>query len=259
LEIHGSGGMRGVKFKRRWLAAVLGVGVIATAWPALAESASAVVQLFTSQGCSSCPPADRIIAELARDPKLLVLSLPVDYWDYMGWKDTLARPEFTVLQKRYATARGDNHVYTPQAVVDGLLHVVGSNREQILNATRAAFHTRGAMSVSLVLRQDPTGKYVADVGDGQGEVRSGMVWFLRVARHESVSVNEGENRGRVLTYVNVVRSIRPLAMWNGAAKSIDLPPSADLDTDADVFAVLLQAGSQMRPGAILAAAKSPGF
>ena len=84
----------------------------------------AVIELFTSQGCSSCPPADRYVAELAKDPSLVILSWPVDYWDYIGWKDTFASPAFTARQKAYAAARRDDQVYTPQAVIDGVAHAV---------------------------------------------------------------------------------------------------------------------------------------
>ncbi len=91
----------------------------------------AVVELFTSQGCSSCPAADRLLGELAQDTSLIALSVPIDYWDYLGWKDTLADPRHTARQKAYAHARGDGQVYTPQAVVNGSLHVLGSDRSAI--------------------------------------------------------------------------------------------------------------------------------
>src|SRR6476620_6154807 len=87
-----------------------------------------VIELFTSQGCSSCPPADKLAGELARDPSLIVLSLPVDYWDYLGWKDTLALPGHTNRQRAYSKARGDREVYTPQVVVNGVKHVLGSDK-----------------------------------------------------------------------------------------------------------------------------------
>src|SRR5690349_24983827 len=87
-----------------------------------------VVELFTSQGCSSCPPADALLAELANDPSLVAISVPIDIWDYLGWKDTLAIPRNTVRQRAYAQARGDGQVYTPQAVVDGSVHVLGSDK-----------------------------------------------------------------------------------------------------------------------------------
>src|SRR5919107_210452 len=99
--------------------------------PALADPPRAVVELFTSQGCSSCPPADAVLADLARRPDIVALSLPVDYWDYLGWKDTLAHPLFTARQKAYAHGRGDRQVYTPQAIVNGTKPCIGSDRAQI--------------------------------------------------------------------------------------------------------------------------------
>ena len=100
---------------------------------ALAEP-RAVIELFTSQGCSSCPPADKLAGELAQDPSLLVMSLPIDYWDYLGWKDTLASPGHTNRQRAYSKARGDREVYTPQVVVNGMAHVLGSDRSAIDSA-----------------------------------------------------------------------------------------------------------------------------
>src|SRR5204863_4556873 len=106
----------------------------------------AVVELFTSQGCSSCPPADKLLAELAADPSLVAMSVPIDYWDYLGWKDTLADPHNTARQKAYAHARGDGQVYTPQVVVNGALHALGSDKAAIEVAI-AASRKKGAMSL----------------------------------------------------------------------------------------------------------------
>src|SRR5438874_1034367 len=97
------------------------------AWAAVASASAdprAVVELFTSQGCSSCPPADRLLGELAHDPAIVALSLPIDYWDYLGWKDTLANPRHAARQRGYARVRGDREVYTPQAVINGVAHAV---------------------------------------------------------------------------------------------------------------------------------------
>src|ERR1043166_7464075 len=93
--------------------------VVASTAAAFAADTRAVVELFTSQGCSSCPPADELIGQLAKDPSLVAMSLPIDYWDYLGWKDTLAKPAHTARQRAYAQVRGDRAVYTPQAVING--------------------------------------------------------------------------------------------------------------------------------------------
>src|SRR5256886_7045454 len=117
----------------RWSGALGVCAVVAIIRPAHAEP-RAVVELFTSQGCSSCPPADRIIGELAKDPDVIALSLPIDYWDYLGWKDTLADSRFSARQKAYSRMRGDRDVYTPQVVVNGSRHVIGSDRTRIEGA-----------------------------------------------------------------------------------------------------------------------------
>src|SRR2546423_9935439 len=114
----------------------LSLAVIASAMLTSAFASAeprAVIELFTSQGCSSCPPADKLAGELARDPSLVVVSLPIDYWDYLGWKDTLALPGHTNRQRAYSKARGDREVYTPQAVVNGVAHVLGSDKSAIDN------------------------------------------------------------------------------------------------------------------------------
>ena len=108
------------------LGALIATLAIAPAVTAVAEP-RAVVELFTSQGCSSCPAADRLLGELGKDPDLLALSLPIDYWDYLGWKDTLASPGHSARQRAYAKVRGDREVYTPQIVVNGATHVLGSD------------------------------------------------------------------------------------------------------------------------------------
>src|ERR1700729_1092783 len=118
----------------RWSSALGVCAIVAVVRPAVAAEPRAVVELFTSQGCSSCPPADKILGELAKDPNVIALSLPIDYWDYLGWKDTLADSRFTARQKAYSHMRGDRDVYTPQMVVNGSTHVIGSDRAKIEGA-----------------------------------------------------------------------------------------------------------------------------
>ncbi len=122
-----------------------GVGLF-FANPASAEP-RAVIELFTSQGCSSCPEADKLIGEIAKDPSVIAVSLPIDYWDYLGWKDTLADPKFTARQKAYSKIRGDRQVYTPQVIVNGRLHALGSDRASIERAIADSAGKAGVMSV----------------------------------------------------------------------------------------------------------------
>src|SRR5437016_14294455 len=130
------------------LAATFGLGFS----PAMADP-RAVVELFTSQGCSSCPPADKLLGELARDPSVIALSLPIDYWDYLGWKDTLADSRFSARQKAYSQMRGDRDVYTPQAIVNGAVHVIGSDRAGIEGAIGTSKKADAVMSVPVSMTQ----------------------------------------------------------------------------------------------------------
>src|ERR1700736_1672164 len=120
--------------KSRTLIGSVGAALLFAANPSASAEPRAVIELFTSQGCSSCPAADNLRSELRNDPTLITLSLPIDYWDYLGWKDTLALPGHTARQKAYSRMRGDREVYTPQVVVNGAVHVIGSDRDSIEGA-----------------------------------------------------------------------------------------------------------------------------
>src|SRR5471032_2841074 len=150
------------------LSGALGVcAIVAIVRPDVADP-RAVVELFTSQGCSSCPPADKVIGELAKDPSLLIMSLAVDYWDYLGWKDTLAVHGHSLRERAYANARGDREVYTPQVVVNGVAQVLGSDKEAIEQAITQT--RRNAQPLSLpvtvsVADQKVTANVPAATGD----------------------------------------------------------------------------------------------
>lgn len=214
---------------------------------------ASVVELFTSQGCSSCPPADHLLTSLARAPDVVALSLPIDYWDFIGWRDTLASPAFTARQKAYAMARGDGHVYTPQAVVDGLVDAVGSDRAQIERAIAQTKGRDGAMTVAMHLVESHGDLHI-DVGSGP-QTTAG-VYVLRVARAKTVVISRGENSGRSMTYTNVVRAIHKIGEWTGAEKSFDL---TELKGDDEGYVVLLQREAAGGPSVILGAAKSAGL
>ena len=119
-------------------------------------SRARVVELFTSQGCSSCPAADKLAGVLAKDPSLVVMTLSVDYWDYLGWKDTLAMAGHTTRQRAYSKVRGDREVYTPQVVVNGVTHVIGSDKQAIENAVTQTRKQAGTLSVPVSLRSQVT-------------------------------------------------------------------------------------------------------
>ena len=222
---------------------------------ARAEAPRCVIELFTSQGCSSCPPADALAARLALDPRNIVISFPVDYWDYIGWKDTLASPAFTARQKAYAGARGDGHVYTPQAVVNGLVHAVGSNPAEIEQAVTSSSARAGVLRVPLKISETSAGLHV-EIGAAQTAApASAGVFLLRTLHQRSVAIGRGENAGTNVTYTNVVRAIVKLGDWQGTASSYDVPASQLRSGDSDGYVVVLQAGTAAKPGAILAAAK----
>ena len=216
----------------------------------------AVVELFTSQGCSSCPPADHLMGELAKNPQYVAMSWPVDYWDYMGWKDTLASPLFTNRQKAYAEARGDGEIYTPQVVVDGLKHVVGSDSEAIQSAVAIEHGQRGALSVAMTTTETPNGLHVALGGATPDSGSSASLWLLHVLKSKAVAIGRGENSGRTVTYTNVVRSFTKIGDWTGASASYTIPAAQLKTPDTEGYVLLLQAGAPTSPGVILAATKS---
>ncbi|MDB5594308.1 MAG: hypothetical protein JWM36_1269 [Hyphomicrobiales bacterium] len=236
-------------------AAVLALGLLAAGSGRAAER-PAVIELFTSQGCSSCPPADRLMGELSPQPNLIVLSFPVDIWDYIGWKDTLAKPEFTARQRVYAATRGDHQVYTPQAVVDGVMHVVGSDKQQVLGTVAKTRDERAGVGTSIALHEDH-GMVVVDLGEAHGDVGSGGgVWLLRVARSRAVAIGRGENSGHKVTYTNVVRSIARMGYWTGVPARFELPLAEAQGEGADGYVVLVQKNWGGKLGPVLAAAKS---
>ncbi len=219
---------------------------------AASEQTRAVLELFTSQGCASCPPADKLLAELALRKDILALSLPVDYWDYLGWKDTLANHDFSERQKEYASARGDGDVYTPQMVINGTDGVVGSDRAAI-NAVLDRKDIALPVPIALSSSADATVvKIGAAVAAG---FKRGTIWLVMYERAVTVPIGHGENSGKTITYTNVVRKLRPIAMWTGEPMNIDLPKSEMTQAKISRCAVFLQAEKEGGlPGAILGAA-----
>jgi hypothetical protein len=246
----------------RWSGA-LGAGalgvcvVIAVIRPAQADP-RAVVELFTSQGCSSCPPADKILGELAKDPSVIALSMPIDYWDYLGWKDTLADARFSARQKAYSQVRGDREVYTPQVVVNGSAHVIGSDRAGIESAIDTTRRAEGVMSVPVTMTQ--SGKEinvsVAASGDDAAAMH-GEVWICSVSKSVPISIGRGENGGRQVTYHNVVRNLLKVGDWNGTAGSWTVSLESISREGVDAAVVYVQDGSRGKPGAMLGAAITP--
>jgi hypothetical protein len=230
---------------------------LATAGLGLATSSAAaetkaVLELFTSQGCSSCPPADKLLGEYAQDKDVLALSFNVDYWDYLGWKDTLASPDYSQRQRNYAASRGDRRVYTPQIVIDGRTHVVGSSRQQVESAIAA---NASALTVPITLTPDDDAVTVNIGASADANPPHGTLWLVMYDRSVTVPIDRGENTGKTITYTNVVRKMRPITMWKGEAMSVDLPKSEIDHAGVDNCAVILQIEADGGlPGPILGAA-----
>ncbi|MEL7189506.1 MAG: DUF1223 domain-containing protein [Pseudomonadota bacterium] len=210
------------------------------------SSEPVLIELFTSQGCSSCPPADRLAAKLSRDPSLVVISRPVDYWDRLGWKDTFAKPSNTALQRDYARRglAGYNGVYTPQSVMAGQLGEVGSKEAAIHNyAKRAASKNRA------VIRLKAAGDDFAIGLSGQTS-RPAELMLIGVASQADVAIGRGENGGRTVTYTNVLIDEQKIGSWTGGTDSLALRASQMRIKGADRYALVLREPSG---GPVLAA------
>lgn len=249
------------------LAAVLAGGWLSIGDAAPAKAAPAeplvVVELFTSQGCSSCPPADAYLAEIVQRKGVLALSQHVDYWNYMGWKDPFSSAHASKRQKAYANSLGARYVYTPQMVVDGRSQEVGSNREAIetmlADARRAIDKKltlrvyRGAINeVKLVMPAAPAPAKGSK--EPERKVETATIWLVAYDSTHTSEVERGENRGKALTNYNVVRAMRSVGEWDGKAKTLMLNLADEIAAGYGNAAVLLQVG---KVGPIIAAAKLP--
>ena len=242
----------------RWSGALwsgaLGIcAIIAVIRPAHAEP-RAVVELFTSQGCSSCPPADQIIGDLSKDPSIIALSMPIDYWDYLGWKDTLADSRFSARQRAYSRVRGDREVYTPQVIVNGSTHVIGSDRAGIERAIGKADKGPGVMSVPVTMSLSGKQINVSVAASKESTVSHGEVWICSIAKSVPIAITRGENRGQQVTYHNVVRNLLKVGDWTGRPESWTVPIENLTRDGVDGAVVYVQDGSREKPGPMLGAA-----
>ena len=220
----------------RHLAVTFCLALVLAAPLAHADPRPAVVELFTSQGCSSCPPADALLGELARRPDVIALAFHVDYWDRLGWADPFASPAATARQRDYARALALPTVYTPQMVVDGATDVVGSDRAAVVAALAGR---RDGVAVH-VARAD--GRLTVAIGAADAGAPA-EVTVIAYSRQAETKVARGENAGRTLTEFAIVRAVRPLGLWDGAAKvfAVDL---SSLPDSATMAAVLVQGAGQ---------------
>ena len=239
-------------------AALLATGLLAATLATRAEAAGihaadGVVELFTSQGCSSCPPADRVLGEISTSNNTLALAWHVDYWDYLGWKDTFSEPAATARQRAYARSFGKNQVYTPQAIINGRVQLVGSERQAILGSVARFAGTSKGLSVPI--------EAVADGGmlkihvPVTPQAKGATLWMVYFNDRADVDVKHGENRGRTLTYTNIVRDIEMIGM----VKDQDLQTEFELADMGrrgyDSCALILQKTTKYgTPGPIVGAA-----
>jgi len=219
---------------------------------AQAQSASqppVVVELFTSQACSSCPPADRFLGKLSEREDVIAMSMPVDYWDHLQWKDTLGRAEHSERQRRYASHLGLPSVYTPQMVINGSKNVIGSRPEAVEKAIREARQNGARVPVNIELE----GKtFRVDIGAAaDGMPRDAVILAVPLLSARTVDIERGENSGKSITYHNVSRSILKVGTWQGDATTLTLAHDQVMTEDADICAVILQ---DEKTGAILGAA-----
>jgi hypothetical protein len=196
-----------------------------------------LIELFTSQGCSSCPPADKVAAKIAPSPGLVVISRPVTYWDRLGWKDTLAREANTDLQQAYARRglAGQNGVYTPQMVVNGRFGAVGA-RELDVRIGVARHSGKG----NAAIRVNDLGAEGFGVGLGGDTDKPAELLLVGVARKVEVGIGRGENSGRTVNYINVLRDEATIATWTGGKASHVISPAQLKIKGADAYALVLR-------------------
>lgn len=228
-----------------WIKGLLSGGFIAVAGMAMADTRPVVVELFTSQGCSSCPPADEFMHRLSAREDVIALALHVDYWDYIGWKDSFAQPAFTDRQKAYAKAGARRSVYTPQMIVGGLDHVVGTHEDDAM--ALIARHAAVDHGVAVQAQRNASGQITINAQAAAGVNGPLVIHLVHYAPLQRVDITRGENAGRSVDYANVVTMWRSLGEWD---PSVPLEMQAVSET-AEPGVVILQRGGT---GPILAAA-----
>jgi len=231
-----------------FLGVILLIAVTGTASAADdAKKSPVVVELFTSQGCSSCPPAEAFLSELAVRKDVIALEFHVDYWDYIGWKDAFAKPEFSRRQKTYVSSLKGRYSYTPQMVIEGRAHVVGSHRDEVESLIeRYRAEIAGGPAIKMTRTGDTLGVSVA----AAAAAGTYDVMLVTFDKPHVTDIRRGENRGRKATNANVVRELIPLGSWSGKAATYDVSLAGKAG-DAGC-AVLVQKRGQ---GPVLAAAK----
>lgn len=212
----------------------------------------AVVEMFTSQGCSDCPAADALLKQFIDQKNIVGLTLPVDYWDYLGWKDTLAGTRNAERQRAYAERFGIGTVYTPQAVVNGAVEVVGSSESEIDRAIHATETALASSRVPVHFWHYGNSIIIETGGARDTEPKEATIWLAVIQKSAKVEVKAGENAGKTLTYYNVVRELTPVGVWNGRPATIRLARAAIMRPETEELVVLIQ---EANTGPIIGAAR----
>ncbi len=229
---------------RHFASVACGLLIACAAVPAAAQDA-VVVELYTSQGCSSCPPADEFVAMLTADPRIIALSLHVDYWDYIGWQDKFAQPKFTERQRAYAKAIGSRTIYTPQLIIGGQDRIEGYSPEETSEQLRR--HLSARSPVQLVLERLGE-KIVIRAVANPPLTEPVRVQLVRYIPEQTVTIERGENAGKTITYRNIVTSWESVGDWSGL-EPLELTAPAEGKEPA---VVILQSNG---PAKIVAAAR----
>lgn len=229
------------------LAALAGFGAAGSA-PADADRPPAVVELFTSQGCSSCPPADAFLRELAKRDDVIAIAYHVNYWDYIGWKDPFATDWGTDRQYRYAKVLRRGYPYTPQMVIDGKHDAVGSQRGPVANALVSSIQEAGGR-IPLALRREGD-RLIVTLPENRLNAPLDL-WLVRYSGDHETKVARGENRGATLVNTHIAQHMELLERWSGEAREISIALPLPGDRDGGVAVWVQEPG----PGAILGAAK----
>jgi hypothetical protein len=225
------------------IAGAVAVAAVLALGPALAGGGRVVVELFTSQGCSSCPPADALLGELAAREDLIALSFHVDYWNYLGWKDPFSSADATERQRDYREMLGQRYVYTPQMVVGGTHQAVGSSRDKVEDAIGSA---RELSRVAVEVARPDRDTAVVTIAGGAAPAKAAIVWLFAYDDRHSTDIRRGENEGVKLTNTHVVRAIRKIGKWDGGQTTIKLPISMMGIEKQDGCAVVVQSAETGR-------------
>ncbi|TWG61032.1 hypothetical protein L611_000500000550 [Aminobacter sp. J15] len=236
------------------VAATLGFALSSASAAEPVKRPKGVVELFTSQGCNSCPPADEYLSQLALEGDVVALSYHVDYWDYLGWRDTLANADNTQRQQQYNRAFGTRSVYTPQAIVNGRQEVNGAKRDKVDGAINRMAGTNEGMIVDVSVSYSGD-SLVIETGEAEnwkGDAHVVLVYFDRATQ---VKIERGKNTGRSFTYLNSVNGFHSAGKWHGKATRLELPMSEISRKAAGGCAVLLQSMKEGGlPGPVIGAA-----